>query len=80
MSRTIKSSKSNPARGLPEPPKLPPTDARARAAKLLSACVEILELCIEVTGTIDPAAAWLVAHAKDEVTLGVYGARDSRPY
>jgi len=65
---------------MPELPKLPPTDPHVRTAKLLSVCVDILELCIEVTGTIDPTAAWLVAFAKDEVTLGVYGARDNRPY
>ena len=65
---------------LPKYPALPLSDARVRAAKLLNACIDILELCIEVTGTIDPGAAWLVAHAKDEVTLGVYGVRDDRPY
>jgi len=61
-------------------PDLPPSDPNTRASKLLSVCVELLELCIEVTGTIDPAAAWLVAHAKDELTLGAYGQRDIRPY
>jgi len=61
-------------------PKLPPTEPQARVEKLLSVCVDLLELCIEVTGTIDPTAAWLVNHAKDEVTLGVYDVRGDSPY
>ena len=56
-------------------PKLPATDPNSRAGKLLNVCIEILELYIEVTGTIDPAAAWLVVHAKDEVTLATNGTR-----
>jgi hypothetical protein len=79
MSRKINSSASNQVRKTPTLPALPPSDPQSRTWKLLSVCVDLLELCIEVTGTIDPAAAWLVAHARDEVTLGVYGERDIRP-
>jgi len=80
MSREGTSSSSKQASKMPTLPELPPSNPYTRASKLLSICVEMLELCIEVTGTIDPAAAWLVAHAKDEVTLGAYGERDIRPY
>ena len=57
-------------------PNSPAVDPIRRADKLLGVCLELLELCIEVTGTIDPAAAWLVAHAKEEVSLNRYGTRD----
>ncbi len=43
--------------------------------KLMYICVDLLELCSSLTGKIDPAASWLVAHARDEVTLGVFGYR-----
>jgi hypothetical protein len=43
--------------------------------KLMYICVDLLELCIGLTGKVDPAASWLVAHARDEVTLGVFGYR-----
>jgi hypothetical protein len=43
--------------------------------KLMYICVDLLELCSNLTGKIDPAASWLVAHARDEVTLGVFGYR-----
>jgi len=42
---------------LSEYSRLPPSDV----PKLLDACIDILEFCIEVTGTVDPAAAPLVA-------------------
>jgi len=61
-------------------PKLTPTAPAARTARLLEVCVELLELCIECTGTIDPVAARLVSHAKDEVTFGVNGVRHDRSY
>ena len=80
MGKRSKQAKLAKSQTMPEYPKLPPSDARTRAAKLLSICVDLLELCTEVTGTIDPAAAWLVAHAKDEVTLGTYGIRYDQPY
>ena len=54
----------------------PALDPIHRADRLLGVCVELLELCIEVTGTIDPAVANLVSHARDEVTLNRYGTRD----
>jgi hypothetical protein len=80
MSRKINPSSSNQLRKTPALPALPPTDPQSRTSKLLSVCMDLHELCIDVTGTIDPAAAWLVAHAKDEVTLGVYGERDINPH
>jgi hypothetical protein len=43
--------------------------------KLMYVCVDLLELCSNLSGKIDPAASWLVAHARDEVTLGVFGYR-----
>ncbi len=80
MNEDGKAFTSKKANKVPELPRLPRTDPCSRAEKLLSVCVELMELCIEVTGTIDPAAAWLVVHAKDEVTLGAWGTRDTRPY
>jgi hypothetical protein len=74
---TSTSKKENNSHRLP---RLPATDPNSRAEKLINVCIEMLELCIEVTGTIDPAAAWLVVHAKDEVTLATNGTRDLRPY
>jgi hypothetical protein len=66
----VKDSRQDETPGLPM---LTPTAPSARTARLLEVCVELLDLCIECTGTIDPVAARLVKHAKDEVTLGVYG-------
>lgn len=43
--------------------------------KLMYICVDLLELCTSLSAKIDPAASWLVAHARDEVTLGVFGYR-----
>ena len=80
MNEDNRMSASKKTKKLPELPRLPRTDPQSQAAKLLSVCVELIELCIEVTGTIDPAAAWLVVHAKDEITLGGWGTRDTRPY
>ena len=80
MKEDDKASISKKTKKVPGLPSLPRTDPCSRADKLLSVCVELMELCIEVTGTIDPAAAWLVLHAKDEVTLGAWGTRNLRPY
>jgi hypothetical protein len=43
--------------------------------RLMSICVEMLELCCHVSGRIDPAAGWMVAHARDEVMIGIFGVR-----
>jgi hypothetical protein len=43
--------------------------------RLMSICVELLELCCHVSGRIDPAAGWMVAHARDEVMIGIFGVR-----
>ena len=68
----VKKSWQDQAAGLPL---LTPTAPAARTARLLELCVDLLELCIDCTGTIDPIAAKLVSKAKDEVTFGVYGVR-----
>lgn len=80
MAKKSKPSKAIKTRKMPEYPKLPASDAQTRTIKLLSVCVDLLELCSEVTGSIDPTAAWLIAHVRDEVTLGVYGVRYNQPY
>jgi hypothetical protein len=43
--------------------------------RLMSICVEMLEFCCHVSGRIDPAAGWMVAHARDEVMIGIFGVR-----
>ena len=43
--------------------------------QLMSICVEMLELCCHVSGRIDPAAGWMVPHARDEVMIGIFGVR-----
>ena len=42
------------------------------ARRLYGICVELLELCSHVSGKIDPQAGWMVAHARDEVMLGIF--------
>ena len=42
------------------------------ARRLYGICVELLELCSHVSGRIDPQAGWMVAHARDEVKLGIF--------
>ena len=80
MKNKRKSRRPEELAALPKRPDLPPPNPQLWVERLASLCVDLLELCTEVTGTIDPAAAWLVAHAKDEVTLGVHGVRRDRPY
>ena len=63
---------------LPPLPRLPESVPAAEVARLLSATAELLEICVALTGTIDSASGWLVAHAADELTLGVYGVRRNR--
>ena len=43
-----------------------------KARRLYGICVELLELCSHVSGRIDPQAGWMVAHARDEVMLGIF--------
>ncbi len=45
------------------------------ARRLYCVCVELLELCCHISGRIDPAAGWMVAHARDEVMIGIFGVR-----
>jgi len=42
------------------------------ARRLYGICFELLELCSHVSGRIDPQAGWMVAHARDEVMLGIF--------
>jgi hypothetical protein len=42
------------------------------ARRLYGICVELLELCSHISGRIDPQAGWMVAHARDEVMLGIF--------
>ena len=42
---------------------------------LFRVCVELLDFCAKISGKIDPAASWLVAHARDEVIIGAFGAK-----
>jgi hypothetical protein len=42
------------------------------ARRLYDICVELPELCSHVSGRIDPQAGWMVAHARDEVMLGIF--------
>ena len=42
------------------------------ARRLYSICVELLELGTQVSGRIDPEAGYMVAHARDEVMLGIF--------
>jgi hypothetical protein len=35
----------------------------------------LLELCTHVSGRIDPEAGYMVAHARDEVMLGIFDVR-----
>jgi hypothetical protein len=51
------------------------TLSACEARKLYGICVELLELCTHVSGKIDPAAGWMVAHARDEVMIGIFGVR-----
>jgi hypothetical protein len=47
----------------------------SEARRLYSICVELLELCTHVSGKIDPEAGYMVAHARDEVMLGIFDIR-----
>ena len=56
----VDSSKAHAARTEIGEVKLSASETR----RLLSTCIALLELCCYVSGTIDPAAAWMVAHAR----------------
>jgi hypothetical protein len=45
----------------------------AQAERLLSICVDIVDLCAEVTGKIDPAVGTMVAYARDDALNGILG-------
>jgi hypothetical protein len=41
---------------------LTPSEAR----RLMAICAELIDLCMKVTGRIDPAVSSIVGHARDE--------------
>ena len=45
----------------------------AQSERLLSICVDMIDLCAEVTGKIDPAVGTMVAYACDEALNGILG-------
>ena len=47
----------------------------SEAQRLYGIRVDLLELCSTVSGRIDSEAEWMVAHARDEVMLGVFDVR-----
>ncbi len=47
----------------------------AETRALMTICVELLDICIRVSGKIDPTAALMVTWARDEVTIPVFGFR-----
>jgi hypothetical protein len=59
----------------PQPMIGEPRLSACETRRLMSICVELLELCCHVSGRIDPAAGWMVAHARDEVMIGIFGVR-----
>jgi hypothetical protein len=46
-----------------------------QAERLLSICVDMIDLCAEVTGKIDPAVGTMVAYACDDVLNGILGTK-----
>jgi hypothetical protein len=47
----------------------------AQAERLLSICVDMIDLCAEVTGEIDPAVGAIVAYACEDALNGIRGAK-----
>ena len=47
----------------------------AQAERLLSICVDMIDLCAEVTGKIDPAVGTMVAYACEDVLSGILGTK-----
>jgi hypothetical protein len=47
----------------------------AQAERLLSICVDMIDLCAEVTGKIDPAVGTMVAYACDDALNGILGTK-----
>ena len=45
----------------------------AQAERLLSICVNIIDLCAEVSGKIDPAVGTMVAYACDDALNSILG-------
>jgi hypothetical protein len=66
---------SKPVQRDPEQPVGELNLTACEARRLYGICVELLELCCHISGRIDPAAGWMVAHARDEVMIGIFGVR-----
>jgi len=47
----------------------------AQAERLLSICVDMIDLCAEVTGKIDPAVGTMVAYACNDALNGILGTK-----
>ena len=47
----------------------------AQAERLLSVCVDMIDLCAEVTGKIDPAVGTMVAYACEDALNGILGTK-----
>jgi hypothetical protein len=46
-----------------------------QAERLLSICIDMIDLCAEVTGKIDPAVGKMVSYACDDVLNGILGTK-----
>jgi hypothetical protein len=73
MRKDAKTSTTKNAARMPDLPMFPPTDPHSRASKLLSICVDLLELCIETTSTI----ALFTLSITDGRSVGAYAAQRS---
>jgi hypothetical protein len=47
----------------------------AEAGRLIDICIELMDLCAEVTGRINPAAGAMVGYARDEALSELTGLR-----
>lgn len=47
----------------------------AQAERLVSICVDMIDLCAEVTGKIDPAVGTMVAYACNDALNGILGTK-----
>ena len=45
----------------------------AQAERLLSICVDIIDLCAEVTRKLDPAVGTMLAYARDDALNSILG-------
>jgi hypothetical protein len=60
---TMLHERSRPSEALDEDVRLTSADA----CRLVAICIDLIDLCAQVTGKIDPAVASIVGYARDEV-------------